>query len=125
MDMPGMSGMAMGNMNMQPSSLLELLEQHATSGTDPEPNSTPSAMLMAQRGKWTLMFHGVLFLNEIQQTGPRGADKFFSTNWFMPMAQRKFGKGTLTLRTNVKPGTWHHLAAALSGTVSARRDRIQ
>ncbi len=107
MDMPGMSGMAMGNMNMQPSSLLELLEQHATSGTDPEPNSTPSAMLMAQRGKWTLMFHGVLFLNEIQQTGPRGADKFFSTNWFMPMAQRKFGKGTLTLRTmlSLEPGT--------------------
>ncbi len=107
MDMPGMGGMAMGNMNMQPSSLIELLEQHATSGTDVEPNSTPSAMLMAQRGKWTLMFHGVLFLNEIQQTGPRGADKFFSTNWFMPMAQRKFGKGTLTLRTmlSLEPGT--------------------
>jgi len=106
MNMPGMGGMS-PDMNMQPSSLIEALEQHATSGTDAEPNSIPSAMLMAQRGKWTLMFHGVLFLNEIQQTGPRGADKFFSTNWFMPMAQRKFGKGTLTLRTmlSLEPAT--------------------
>ena len=45
------------------------------------------------------MFHGEAFLSEIQQSGPRGADKLFSTNWWMPMAQRKFGKGTLTLRT--------------------------
>jgi hypothetical protein len=107
MDMPGMSGMAMSNMNMQPGSLLELMEQHQTSGTDAEPNSTPSAMLMTQRGKWTFMFHGVVFLNDIQQTGPRGGDKFFSTNWFMPMAQRKFGKGTLTLRTmlSLEPAT--------------------
>ena len=53
------------------------------------------------------MFHGVLFLNEIQQSGPRGADKFFSTNWFMPMAQRKLGGGTLTLRTmlSLEPAT--------------------
>jgi hypothetical protein len=107
MDMPGMSGMAMSNMNMQPGSLLELMEQHQTSGTDAEPNSTPSAMLMTQRGKWAFMFHGVVFLNDIQQTGPRGGDKFFSTNWFMPMAQRKFGKGTLTLRTmlSLEPAT--------------------
>jgi hypothetical protein len=107
MNMPGMGGMTMENMNMQPRSLLELLEQHQTSGTDAAPNSTPAAMLMTQRGKWTLMFHGVLFLNEIQQSGPRGGDKFFSTNWFMPMAQRKFAKGTLTLRTmlSLEPAT--------------------
>ena len=54
------------------------------------------------------MFHGEVFLNGIQQTGPRGADKFFSTNWFMPMAQRKVGaSGTLTLRTmfSLEPAT--------------------
>ena len=45
------------------------------------------------------MFHGEAFLSEMQQSGPRGGDKLFSTNWWMPMAQRKFGKGTLTLRT--------------------------
>ena len=56
-------------------------------------------MFMKQEGNWMLMFHGELFLNDIQQSGPRGGDKFFSTNWFMPMAQRKLGNGTLTLRT--------------------------
>jgi hypothetical protein len=35
----------------------------------------------------------------IQQTGPRGFDKLFSTNWWMRMAQRKFGNVTLTIRT--------------------------
>lgn len=97
--MPGMSGMASNDTDAQPKSLIETLEQHAISGTDVEPNSTPSSMLMTQKGKWTLMFHGVVFLNETQQTGPREANKFFSTNWFMPMAQRKFGSGILTLRT--------------------------
>ena len=85
-------------MSMQPHSLIELLQQHATAGTDAEPASTPLEMLMETKGNWTLMFHGVGFLNEIQQTGPRGADKLFSTNWIMPMAQRKFRKSALTLR---------------------------
>jgi hypothetical protein len=56
-------------------------------------------MLMATRGKWTFMFHGEAFLNELQQSGARGGDKLFSTNWFMPMAQHSFGRGTLTVRS--------------------------
>jgi hypothetical protein len=53
------------------------------------------------------MFHGQASLNDIQQSGPRGADKLFSTNWIMPMAQRKIGSGTLTLRTmlSLEPAT--------------------
>jgi hypothetical protein len=64
-------------------------------------------MLMSRHGNWTVMFHGEAFINEIQQSGPRGADKFFSTNWFMPMAQRKFGNGLLTIRTmfSLEPAT--------------------
>jgi len=106
-NMPGMGSALQPTMNGQPNSLIDLLEQHATSGTDAEPNSTPLEMLMRKEGTWTLMFHGEVFLNEIQQTGPRGADKFFSTNWFMPMAQRKLGRGTLTLRTmlSLEPAT--------------------
>jgi hypothetical protein len=62
---------------------------------------------MAAKGSWTFMFHGEGFLNELQQSGPRGADKLFSTNWCMPMAQRKFGQSTLTLRTmfSLEPAT--------------------
>ena len=86
-------------MRMQPHSLIDFLEQHAVSGTDAEPNSTPIPMLMTIQHGWMFMFHGEAFLSDIQQSGPRGADKLFSTNWFMPMAQRPFGRGTLTLRT--------------------------
>jgi hypothetical protein len=102
--MPGMSGMGHTH---QGQSLTNIFEQHTTSGTDVESISTPSAMLMRGYGSWTFMFHGEAFLNELQQTGPRGADKFFSTNWFMPMAQRKTGKGLLTLRSmlSLEPAT--------------------
>ena len=101
MSMAGMS------MDMQPQTFLEAVGQHGLSGTDVEPLSTPSAMLMSVRGNWTLMLHGVAFLSDIQQTGPRGADKLFSTNWIMPMAQSRFGAGTLTLRTmlSLEPAT--------------------
>jgi hypothetical protein len=111
-NMPGTGRMSDSKMGMESHSLIEMLQHHATSGTDAEPNSTPFEMIMATRGKWTLMFHGEAFLNELQQTGPRGADKLFSTNWFMPMAQRTLGNGTLTLRT---------MLSFEPATVSARR----
>jgi hypothetical protein len=94
-------------MSMRSHSLIELLEMHATAGTDAEPNSTPFEMLMTTKGKWTLMLHGVAFVDDMQQSGPRGGDKLFSTNWLMPMAQRKSGKGILTLRMmlSLEPAT--------------------
>jgi hypothetical protein len=97
--MPGMTGMDHDQPSMNSHSLVQSLLQHATSGTDAEPNSTPVSMLMATKGNWTLMFHGEAFLIDVQQSGPRGFDKLFSTNWWMPMAQRKLGTGTLTFRT--------------------------
>jgi hypothetical protein len=102
-----MSGMSQNQMGMESHSLTETIMQHASSGTDAGPNSTPTEMLMMRKGSWTFMFHGEVFLNDIQQSGARGADKFFSTNWFMPMAQRKLGRGTLTLRTmlSLEPAT--------------------
>jgi hypothetical protein len=83
---------------------LEETTHHGTSGTSAEPNST---MLMTMKGKWMLMFHGEAFLNVLQQSGPRGSDKVFSTNWFMPMAQRPLGRGTFTARVmlSFEPGT--------------------
>src|SRR5947207_2958290 len=103
MDMPNMHhhpGMKMGmEMDHQPSTFIEEIESHAGSGTDAQPDSTPTPMLMTMRGNWMLMLHGVAFLNEAQPSGPRGDDKFFSTNWIMPLAQRKFGSSTMTLRS--------------------------
>lgn len=80
---------------------------HATSGTSAEPNSVPQPMWMAMRGRWMLMFHGNGFLADIQQSGPRGGDKLFSTNWGMPMAQETRGRNQLTLRAmlSLEPAT--------------------
>jgi hypothetical protein len=105
--MSGIDAMSQSQIGMESHSLTQTIMQHASSGTDAGPNSTPTEMLMMRKGSWTFMFHGEVFLNDIQQSGLRGADKFFSTNWFMPMAQRKLGRGTLTLRTmlSLEPAT--------------------
>jgi hypothetical protein len=94
-------------MNMQPQNFLDEILEHALSGTSVEPNSTPVPMLMTSKGAWMLMFHANVFVLDLQQSGPRGADKFFSTSWFMPMAQRKLGRGTFTFRTmlSLEPAT--------------------
>ncbi|HJW99716.1 MAG TPA: hypothetical protein VJ453_06130 [Terriglobales bacterium] len=99
--------MSHGHMEMKANSLVDLTLQHSTAGTDGEPNSTNSEMLMTSKGNWTFMFHGVAFLAGTQQTGPRGRDKLFAPNWVMPMAQRKLDNGTLTLRAmlSFEPGT--------------------
>jgi hypothetical protein len=106
--MGDMQGMDMSSpTEMRATTFLEEIEDHASSGTSAEPNATPIPMLMTQKGPWMLMFHANAFVNDIQQTGPRGADKFFSTNWFMPMAQRYLGPGRLTLRAmfSLEPAT--------------------
>ncbi len=77
---------------------IETIIEHASAGTSAEPASTPHDMLMTHAGAWMLMLHGSAFVNSQQQTGPRGADKVFSTSWFMPMAHRELGPGALTVR---------------------------
>ena len=68
------------------------------SGTATNPASSPQGMFMKQANSWTMMLHGIFSLNEIQQSGPRGGDKFFATNWFMGMAQRRVGAGSFQAR---------------------------
>ena len=94
-------------MSMKSDNFLDQIEHHASAGTSAEPNSTPVPMLMSMHGNWMWMFHANVFVTDLQQSGPRGADKFFSTNWFMPMAQRRLGPGQLTLRVmlSLEPAT--------------------
>ena len=68
------------------------------SGTSWQPSSAPLYMSHKQSGDWLLMFHYNLFAGVNRQGGPRGATKFESANWFMPMAYHKLGNGTLQLR---------------------------
>ena len=106
-DMPDMPGMQHGMSQHAPATFIDEILHHDTAGTSAQPNSTAEPMIMLTKGKWTLMFHGVAFLNVLQQSGPRGYDKVFSTNWFMPMAQRQIGRGQLMLRTmlSLEPAT--------------------
>ncbi len=92
---------------MQPTTFEQAIESHESSGTSLEPISTPVPMMMSMHRGWMLMLHGEAFFNAIQQSGPRGGDKVFSTNWFMPMAQRDLGPGKITLRTmlSLEPAT--------------------
>jgi hypothetical protein len=68
------------------------------SGTSWQPISTQMYMVDRVMGKWLLMFHYNIVAGVNRQGGPRGATKFESANWFMPMAYRRLGKGTLQLR---------------------------
>jgi hypothetical protein len=107
-NMPGMTAAEMANMpGMEPPTFIDAILHHDSSGTSAQPNSTPVPMLMTKNGAWTLMFHANVFLVDQQQSGPRGADKFFSPNWLMGMAQRKAGPGTFTIRTmlSLEPAT--------------------
>jgi len=67
-------------------------------------------MMQGSLGKWTVMFHADSKVTEIQQRGPRGGDKFFSTNWVMPMLSREFGKHSIMIRTmlSLEPLTVTH-----------------
>jgi hypothetical protein len=113
--MPGMEGMQMPGMNMggnelitmHPETFLQEIVRHAGSGTSAEPDSIPVPLLMTAKGKWQLMFHANAFMLDEQQSSARGGAKFFSTNWFMGMAQRTAGRGVFTARAmlSLEPAT--------------------
>lgn len=100
-DEPGM------RMRMHPDTFIEEILHHSSSGTSAESNSTPTPMLMGMKGQWEFMFHANVFVGDLQQSGARGADKFFSTNWFMGMAQHKAGPGLFSARVmlSLEPAT--------------------
>ena len=95
------------SMSMQPLTLISQIEHHSISGTDVEPGSTPFHMIMFRRGQWQLMLHGEAFVSDIQQSGPRGTDKLFSTNWLMFNAEHHLGPGAFTVKTmfSLEPAT--------------------
>lgn len=68
------------------------------SGTSWQPASGPMNMYHKVAGEWLVMFHFNLTAGVNRQGGPRGVTKAESQNWFMPMAYRRVGRGTLQLR---------------------------
>jgi hypothetical protein len=68
------------------------------SGTSWQPGTTPMYMWYKNAKGWLVFFHGDVKMGVNSQGGPRGVTKFESQNWFMPMAFRRVGPGTLQLR---------------------------
>lgn len=68
------------------------------SGTSWVPDAAPMHAVHTTAGAWTLMMHGVAFLQYDHQGGPRGADQVGSVNWGMLMGTRKIGEAQLRLR---------------------------
>jgi hypothetical protein len=68
------------------------------SGTSRQPGSSPMYMMDKVTGEWVLMFHYNFIALLNAQGGPRGVTKFESANWFMPVAFRRVGPGTMQLR---------------------------
>jgi hypothetical protein len=77
------------------------------SGVSVNPASAPMPMQMTHAHDWMLMLHGSAFVNQVVQSGPRGGDKLFSTNWLMGMAGRPLAGGQLMLRSmlSLEPAT--------------------
>lgn len=71
------------------------------SGTSWQPDTSPIYMLDKVSGAWLFMFHFNAVIGVNAQGGPRGTTKFESANWFMPIAYRRLGPGTLQLRAMV------------------------
>jgi hypothetical protein len=75
-------------MDMNPASMYLM---NLSSGTSENPAAWPMPMVMTHAGSWNTMFMGTAFVSDIQQSGPRGGDKLYSTNWFMASAEHRVG----------------------------------
>jgi hypothetical protein len=87
--MAGAQEMNMGGMNQAGSFLMG-----QASGTGMNPQSWPMPMLMLSPENWSLMFMAQAFVVDTQESGPRGADTFYSPNWGMFAASHSLGGGS-------------------------------
>ncbi|MGA7240920.1 MAG: hypothetical protein WBY44_34880 [Bryobacteraceae bacterium] len=77
------------------------------SGTNMSPAAATMPMLMRGAGSWSLMFMGEAFIVDTQQSGPRGGDKLYSTNWAMGEASHDLWGGAFMfqLMLSLEPAT--------------------
>ena len=87
-----MPGMQMDGMNMSETNAAGSFLMRLSSGTAVNPAAWPMPMVMTKFGSWNTMFMGQAFIIDTQQSGPRGGDKFYSSNWAMVNAEHSVGK---------------------------------
>lgn len=103
-----MAGMAMPNMQMVDMNQAGMFLMNNMSGTAVNPAAWPMPMLMKPFGSWNAMFMAQAFIDDTQQSGPRGGDKFYSTNWLMANAEHRVGKNgafEFQLMLSLEPAT--------------------
>jgi hypothetical protein len=98
-----MPGMNMAGMNAAGMDLMDL-----SSGTSANPEGWPMPMIATHFGSWNAMFMSQVFVVDTQQSGPRGGDQLYSTNWFMGSLEHSVGeKGAFQfdLMLSLEPAT--------------------
>ena len=78
--------------------LLDRVRPMEASGTSWQPAQTPMAAMHSVLEGWHVMAHTAIFAGYDFQTGDRGEDAFFSTNWIMVSGRRPLGGGEISLR---------------------------
>ncbi len=76
------------------------------SGSSWVPDSSPMYMAYTQSGAWQWMTHGTLFVQYLNDAGPRGREQLGSINWLMVMGRRSVGKARVTVRGMVSAEPW-------------------
>lgn len=101
------SGMNHAGMEHDDMNAAGMLLMNESSGTAVQPSGWAMPMLMTKVDGWSLMWMGQAFVVDTQQSGPRGGDKFYSTNWGMLGALHKVGDGSIMLRSmlSLEPAT--------------------
>jgi hypothetical protein len=110
-DMQGMEGMEGMHHNMHHNHEMHALfgsypMTREASGTSWQPDSAPHGGLHRMAGDWELMAHGFVLGIYDDQDGPRGAEKTFSENMWMGMANRPLGAGRFGLRAMLSAEPW-------------------
>ena len=106
---PAFAQSSMPAMNMVEMNAASMDLMNFSSGTSVNPDSWPMPMIMTHFGSWNTMFMGKGFLVDTQQSGPRGGDKLYSTNWFMASAEHRVGpERRVPDRSDAEPGAGHH-----------------
>src|SRR2546422_9015919 len=85
---------------------LGIPEARMGSGTSWLPDASPMHAAHVVLGDWTLMLHGVGFLQYDRQGGSRGSNQMGLVNWEMAAATRPLGGGQLQLRGMLSAEPW-------------------
>lgn len=94
------------DMAMPSVGVLGIAPARAGSGTSWLPDASPMHAVHYRLGDWSLMLHGVAFLQYDNQGGSRGADQAAVVNWGMLAASRPAAGGSLGLHAMLSAEPW-------------------